>query len=103
MRDDKLEGSGLVDVVAKGAGAFVGTAVLTGRTIGLCVKSMLAPEQGPPKQAAKKPEQVRAKPKSKKKKKKKKKVTKSRPRKKRPQGAGSTVQRKTAKRREAAK
>ena len=65
MRDEKLVGAGLVGVVAKGAGAFVGTAVVAGRKIGLCVRSTLTPEEGPSTQAAKKPVRVPAKPKPK--------------------------------------
>jgi len=65
MENDNIELSKTVRAVSRHTGALVGTAVVTGKKIGLCVKNMMTVEAGPSKQVAKKPVQVRAKKKKK--------------------------------------
>ena len=90
MREDGLEASRLVGIVAKGAGAFVGTAAAAGKRIRRCVRDMLAVEEGPSKPAVKEPVQAPAK--------RKRKAPQPRSGAARPKAVRAKAQKKTAKR-----
>ena len=64
MGDDKLEFSGIVEVVSRHAGALAGAAARVGRSIKLSVGGTGVIGEGPSSQIAEKP--VRARPKKKK-------------------------------------
>ncbi len=61
MENDKLERSGILGVTCRHAGVWAGAVVVTGKKIGLCVKSIMTAEQGQAEQIKKSPVQVQAK------------------------------------------
>ena len=77
MENDKLERSGILGVTSMHAGALAGAVVVTGKKIGLCVKSIMTAEQGQAEQIKKSPVQVQAKKKKSETKKKKTKAKKT--------------------------
>ena len=93
MRNEKAGASGFVWLIAQCAGALVGAAVVVGRRVGLCVRSMLTAKEGPSKHVVVKPVQVQGES--------KRKAPGPRSGKTRPKAARATVQKKTVKRKRA--